>query len=289
MLRGGATALRIGRNVREMERLVAASFGKRRGIMCNSGSSALYLAIELLGLEEGDEILTSPLTFSTDIAPMLRSRLVPVFVDVTPDTYQIDVERIEPNLGPRTKAILAPNLTGNCPDWDAIREIASRRGLRVVEDSCDCLGTTLRGTPTGTRSDLSVTSFALSHIITAAGTGGMLLCDDEALADRCLLLRRWGGDDGLRRLFDALAGGAGFDAAVRTTYYLTEADFEERWQQDVASRYGWLAGATAAAFAWALLGLVVAALALLRRRRDAERRARLDAVPWGGPPDEPNA
>ena len=104
-----------------------------------------------------------------------------------------------------------------------------------------------------------------------------------------LLLRRWGGDDGLRRLFDHLARGGGFDAAVRATYYLTEADFEERWQKDVASRYGWLAGATAAAFAWALLGLVVAALALWRRRRDAERRARLETVPWGGPPDEPSA
>ena len=93
MLRGGPTALRIGKHVREMERLVAERFGKRRGIMCNSGSSALYLAIELLGLAPGDEIVTSPLTFSTDIAPMVRSRLVPVFVDVTPDTYQIDVER----------------------------------------------------------------------------------------------------------------------------------------------------------------------------------------------------
>lgn len=102
-----------------------------------------------------------------------------------------------------------------------------------------------------------------------------------------LLLRRWGGDDGLRRLFDALASGAGFDAAVRTTFYVTEADFEERWQRDVASRYGWLAGATAAVLAWAVLALVAASLTVLRRRRDAERRARLDAVPWGGPPDEP--
>ena len=192
VLRGGPTALRIGKNVREMERLVAGLFGKRRGIMCNSGSSALYLAIELLGLDEGDEILTSPLTFSTDIAPMVKSRLVPVFVDVTPDTFQIDASRIERNLSPRTRAILAPNLTGNCPDWDAIRAIADRHGLRVIEDSCDCLGATQNGTPTGTRSDLSVTSFALSHIITAAGTGGMVLLDDEALADRCLLLRRWG-------------------------------------------------------------------------------------------------
>jgi CDP-6-deoxy-D-xylo-4-hexulose-3-dehydrase len=192
VLRGGPTALRIGKRTKEMERQVAELFGKRRGIMCNSGSSALYLAIELLGLDEGDEIITSPLTFSTDIAPMIRSRLVPVFVDITPDTYQIDVERIERNLGPRTRAILAPNLTGNCPDWDGIRAIADRHGLRVIEDSCDCLGATQGGTPTGTRSDISVTSFALSHIITAGGTGGMVLVDDPALADRCLLLRRWG-------------------------------------------------------------------------------------------------
>ena len=192
VLRGGPTALRIGRNVREMERLVAESFGKRRGVMVNSGSSALYLAVELLGLEPGDEIITSSVTFSTDIAPMVRAGLVPVFVDVTEDTYQIDVEQIEAAIGPRTRAILVPNLIGNCPDWDRIREIADRHGLQVVEDSCDCLGATLRGTPTGTRSDISVTSFALSHIITAAGTGGMVLLDDDALVDRALLLRRWG-------------------------------------------------------------------------------------------------
>ena len=192
VLRGGPTALRIGKNVKEMERLVAASFGKRRGVMVNSGSSALYLAVELLGLEPGDEIITSSVTFSTDIAPMVRAGIVPVFVDVEPDTYQIDVEQIEGAIGPRTKAILAPNLIGNCPDWDRIRVIADAHGLKVVEDSCDCLGATLHGTPTGTRSDISLTSFALSHIITAAGTGGMLCVDDDDLLDRALLLRRWG-------------------------------------------------------------------------------------------------
>ena len=109
-----------------------------------------------------------------------------------PDTFQIDVGQIERNLSPRTKAILAPNLTGNCPDWDGIRAIADRHGLKVVEDSCDCLGATQNGTPTGARADISVTSFALSHIITAAGTGGMVCLDDDELVDRCLLLRRWG-------------------------------------------------------------------------------------------------
>ncbi|HET7652416.1 MAG TPA: DegT/DnrJ/EryC1/StrS family aminotransferase [Acidimicrobiales bacterium] len=192
VLRGGATALRIGRNVRAFEAGVAELFGKRRGIMCNSGSSALYLAVELLGLQPGDEVITSAVTFSTDVAPLVRAGLVPVFVDVEPDTFNVDVAAIEPMVSARTKAVLVPNLIGNVPDWDAIRSIADAHGLLVVEDSCDALGSTLRGTPTGTRSDISVTSFALSHIITAAGTGGMVCVDDDALADRCLLLRRWG-------------------------------------------------------------------------------------------------
>ena len=192
VLRGGATALRIGRNVREFEKQVAELFGKQRGVMCNSGSSALYLAVELLGLQPGEEIVTSAVTFSTDLAPMVRAGLVPAFVDVEPDTYNIDVDAIEEMIGPKTRAILAPNLIGNVPDWDRIRSIADRHGLGVVEDSCDALGSRLRGTPTGTRSDISVTSFALSHIITAAGTGGMVCLDDEALVDQCLTLRRWG-------------------------------------------------------------------------------------------------
>jgi CDP-6-deoxy-D-xylo-4-hexulose-3-dehydrase len=87
---------------------------------------------------------------------------------------------------------LLPNLIGNAPDWDAVRAIADRHELLVVEDSCDALGHTLRGTPTGTRSDISLTSFANSHIITCAGNGGMVVLDDENLRDRGLLLRRWG-------------------------------------------------------------------------------------------------
>jgi CDP-4-dehydro-6-deoxyglucose reductase, E1 len=192
VLRDGPQALRIGRNVRAFEQGVAELFGKRRGVMCNSGSSALYLAVELLGLQPGDEIVTSPVTFSTDLAPIVRAGLVPVFVDVEPDTYNVDVDAIEAMIGPRTRAILVPNLIGNVPDWDRIRSIADAHHLQVVEDSCDALGSTLRGTPTGTRSDISVTSFALSHIITAAGTGGMVCLDDDDLVDRCLLLRRWG-------------------------------------------------------------------------------------------------
>jgi CDP-6-deoxy-D-xylo-4-hexulose-3-dehydrase len=214
VLRGGPAALRIGKNVRAMEERVAGLFGKRRGVMCNSGSSALYLAIDVLGLEPGDEIVTSAVTFSTDIAPMVRAGLVPAFVDVTPTTFQIDIDAIEEMVGPRTKAILAPNLIGNAPDWDRIAEIAQEHDLRVIEDSCDALGLTLRGTPTGGRADITVTSFALSHIITAAGTGGMVCFDDDALADRALLLRRWGRRSEVQLFGSARGAGQRFFSTI---------------------------------------------------------------------------
>ncbi|NKR25036.1 aminotransferase class I/II-fold pyridoxal phosphate-dependent enzyme [Rhodococcus hoagii] len=192
VLRGGPFALKIGKNVAEMERKVADLYGKKLGLMCNSGSSALYLALELLDLPKGSEVITSPLTFSTDVSPIVRGGWVPVFVDVEPDTYNVDVGKIEELITDKTKAILVPNLAGNAPDWDVIREIADKHDLKVIEDSCDCIGTTLRGTKTGSRSDITVTSFAMSHIITAAGNGGMVCLDDEKLRDKGLMLRRWG-------------------------------------------------------------------------------------------------
>ncbi|MEV3964208.1 DegT/DnrJ/EryC1/StrS family aminotransferase [Nocardia sp. NPDC050193] len=192
VLNGGPFALKIGKNVAEMERRVAELYGKKLGLMCNSGSSALYLALELLDLPKGSEIITSPLTFSTDVSPIVRGGWIPVFVDVEPDTYNADVSKIEELITDRTKAILLPNLAGNAPDWDAIRVLADKYGLKVIEDSCDCIGTSLHGTKTGSRSDITVTSFAMAHIITCAGQGGMVCVDDEKLRDRGLMLRRWG-------------------------------------------------------------------------------------------------
>jgi CDP-4-dehydro-6-deoxyglucose reductase, E1 len=192
VLRAGPQALRIGPNVLEMERRVAELFGKSGGLMCNSGSSALLLAFALLDLPRQSEVITSPLTFSTDIGALYHLGLRPVFVDVEPDTFNADVSQIEDLISPQTRAIFLPNLAGNAPDWDAVRALADRHDLIVVEDSCDALGATLRGSPTGARSDISATSFAMSHIITCAGNGGMVLLDDERLRDRGLMLRRWG-------------------------------------------------------------------------------------------------
>jgi CDP-6-deoxy-D-xylo-4-hexulose-3-dehydrase len=262
VLRGGPTALRIGRNVKAMEARVAGLFGKRRGVMCNSGSSALYLAVEVLELEPGDEIVTSAVTFSTDVAPMLRSGIVPAFVDVTPDTYQIDVEAIEGMIGPRTRAILAPNLIGNAPDWDGIRAIADAHGLPVVEDSCDAVGLTLRGTPTGERADISLTSFALSHIITAAGTGGMVCFDDDDLADKALLLRRWGRRSEVQ-LFGSRKG-------VDTRFFSTIDGDLEYDNLFIFDEVGWNFEPSELSAAFGLVQLDKLADNLARRRRNFE-------------------
>jgi CDP-4-dehydro-6-deoxyglucose reductase, E1 len=184
--------LDLGPKVAEFERRGAELLAKRHGVMVNSGTSALWLAVDLLGCEPGDEVITSPLTFSSDIAPLVRNGIVPAFVDVEPDTFQIDVEAIEAMISPRTKAILTPNLVGNCPDWDRIREIADAHGLLVVEDSCDVLDSYLRGTRTGLRADIVVTSYARSHSMTAAGNGGLIAVDDEGWHDATLMRRRWG-------------------------------------------------------------------------------------------------
>jgi CDP-6-deoxy-D-xylo-4-hexulose-3-dehydrase len=190
VLRSGA--LDLGPRVAEFERRGAELLAKEHAVMVNSGTSALWLAVDLLGCEPGDEVITSPLTFSSDIAPLVRSGIVPAFVDVDVDTLQIDVTSIEEMVGPRTKAILAPDLVGNCPDWDVIREIADRHGLLVVEDSCDVLNSYLRGTRTGLRADIVATSFARSHSMTAAGNGGMIAMDNAEWFDQTLVRRRWG-------------------------------------------------------------------------------------------------
>ncbi|MCU1365647.1 MAG: putative aminotransferase [Ilumatobacteraceae bacterium] len=263
VLRGGAQALRIGKNVRRFEEEVAALFGKRRGIMCNSGSSALYLAVELLGLQPGDEVITSAVTFSTDIAPLVRAGLVPVFIDVEPDTYNIDVTAIEAMISERTKAILVPNLIGNVPDWDEIRRIADTYGLQVIEDSCDCLGATLRGTPTGTRSDITVTSFALSHIITAAGTGGMVCVDDAELADQCLLLRRWGRRSEVQ-LFGSKRG-------IERNFFSEIDDGLEYDNLFIFDELGWNFEPSELSAAFGLVQLTKLPVNLANRKRNVER------------------
>lgn len=191
------TSTQMGPKVREMQQKVAALFSKAHGIMVNSGSSANYLAVEILDLPKGSEVITPALTFATTVAPLVRQGLVPAFVDAAEGAYNIDVEQIERMISPKTSAMMIPSLIGNLPDWRRIRELADAHGLKVIEDSADTLGATIDGTSTGVWSDVSTTSFYGSHVINGAGNGGMLCVNDDELARKALLMRSWGRSSSL--------------------------------------------------------------------------------------------
>lgn len=182
----------MGRETEEFEQSVAKLFGKKYGLMVNSGSSANMLAFELLNLPEGSEVITPLLTFSTTLAPIVRKKLIPVFVDVQPGTYIVKVDDIEKYITKKTKALMVPLLLGNVPDMERIQKIAKKYNLYFVEDSCDTLAATFSGRPTGIFSDISTTSFYGSHIITAGGNGGMILVNKDTWKDKIKTLRGWG-------------------------------------------------------------------------------------------------
>jgi CDP-6-deoxy-D-xylo-4-hexulose-3-dehydrase len=191
------TSTQMGPRVRDMQQKVAELFSKNFGIMVNSGSSANYLAVEILDLPKGSEVITPALTFATTVAPLVRQGLVPAFVDAAEGTYNIDETAIERMITPATSAVMIPSLIGNLPNWKRIREIADAHGLKVIEDSADTLGATISGESTGIYSDVSTTSFYGSHVINGAGNGGMLCVNTPELARKALLLRSWGRSSSL--------------------------------------------------------------------------------------------
>jgi CDP-6-deoxy-D-xylo-4-hexulose-3-dehydrase len=168
----------------QFENEVSELFSKKHGLFVNSGSSAILLGLNALNLEPGTEILTAACTFSTTLAPIIQCGLKPIFCDVEIGTYVSSVEQILSRVTENTKVILLPNLIGSKPDWNAIRK-AVGPNIILFEDSAD----TITSTP---ETDLAITSFYSSHLITACGSGGMLMVNDEKLLKRATMFRDWG-------------------------------------------------------------------------------------------------
>lgn len=181
-----------GKETYEFEERSTKYFGKKYATMVNSGSSANLLAFELLNLPEGSEVITPLLTFSTTVSPLLKKGLVPVFADVEPGTYVINVGQVENLITKKTRALIIPLLLGNVPDMERLRKIAKKYKLFFVEDACDTYGAKFQGKPTGEYTNITTTSFFGSHIITAAGNGGMILVNNPKWHTRAKVLRGWG-------------------------------------------------------------------------------------------------
>ncbi|MBM4194107.1 MAG: aminotransferase class I/II-fold pyridoxal phosphate-dependent enzyme [Gemmatimonadetes bacterium] len=192
VLRNRPLSLMDGESVAEFEGGVAKLFGKRHGLMVNSGSSANALALGALSLPAGSEIITPVLTFATTVSPIVQQGYVPAFVDVETGTYNVDAAHVERMINSRTRALMIPNLIGNLPDWRALRDIADRHSLMIIEDSADTIGSLIHSTPSGRLTDVSTTSFYASHVMTCAGFGGAACFGRDDLARRAKLLRGWG-------------------------------------------------------------------------------------------------
>jgi CDP-6-deoxy-D-xylo-4-hexulose-3-dehydrase len=172
----------------EFEEKIAKHFGKKYGVFVNSGSSACLLALASLQLPKGTKVVTPACTFSTTLAPIIQLGLEPVFTDVGINDYVSQVQETLDAIDDEVKVLMIPNLIGNKPNWEAIKEglvAMGREDIILIEDSAD----TVTNTP---ETDISTTSFYASHVITAGGSGGMVMFNDEKLRDVCLQFRDWG-------------------------------------------------------------------------------------------------
>ena len=192
VLKNDSLSLVDGNNVKLLEKKVSSLFGKKYGLMVNSGSSANLLAIASLNLKKNSEIITPNLTFSTTVAPIYQLGLIPHFIGVEKNKFVADPSHIEKCINKKTVAIMIPNLLGNIADWKKINSIAKKYKLKVIEDSADTIGYTINKKDAGKYSDIVTNSFYASHIINGAGTGGIVCFNDFDLYQRAKLLRGWG-------------------------------------------------------------------------------------------------
>jgi CDP-4-dehydro-6-deoxyglucose reductase, E1 len=192
VLKNSSLSLVNGANVKVLEKKVCKMFGKKYGLMVNSGSSANLLALASFNFKKGSEIITPNLTFSTTVAPIYQLGLIPHFIGVVENKFVADPEQIKKCINKKTVAIMIPNLIGNIANWKKIKLIAKKNNLKVIEDSADTIGYTVNNKNTGKFSDITTNSFYASHIINGAGTGGIVCFNDFKLYQRAQLLRGWG-------------------------------------------------------------------------------------------------
>lgn len=201
----------LGDEVTELENELAAYCDARFAIGCNSGTDALILALQALGIGAGDEVITTPFSFFATASSIVRAGATPVFVDIEPDTFNLDPAQIEDAITPKTKAIMPVHLYGQCADMEPLWRIATQHGLAIVEDACQAIGAEYRGRRAGVLGSIGCFSFFPTKNLGGAGDGGMMTTDDPELAKKLRRLRVHGDiggyehiDVGMNSRLDAL-------------------------------------------------------------------------------------
>ncbi len=187
--------LSLGPKLTEFEDAFTGYIGRKHTVAVNSGTSGLFLCVSAMGIGAADEVITTPFTFISSATTIMMASAKPVFVDIDPVSLNIDAAKIESAIGEKTRAILPVEVFGNPAGIDKVCEIAQKYNLPVIEDSCEALGSALNGKKVGTFGRMSTFAFYPNKQITT-GEGGVILTDDDELADICVSLRNQGRGKG---------------------------------------------------------------------------------------------
>lgn len=191
----------MGPEVKAFESEIAQYLGCKYAISCGNGTDALVLSLRALGIGPGDEVITTPFTFFATAEAISSVGAVPVFVDVLPDTYNMDVAQVEAKITTKTKAIMPVHIFGQPVDMDPLLELAAQYKLKVIEDACQAIGAEYKGRKVGTLGDVACFSFFPTKNLGGFGDGGMIVTNDEGIAKIIKGLRVHGsGQAGLEAL-----------------------------------------------------------------------------------------
>jgi dTDP-4-amino-4,6-dideoxygalactose transaminase len=182
----------LGEETKQFEYEFSKYIGAKFGIGVNSGSDALYLAVKSLGISTGDEVITVSHTMISTVDAITRNGAKPIFVDIDPETYLMDVSKVEAEISDKTRAILPVHLYGQSVDMDRLMEIAEKYGLYVIEDACQAHGAKYRNAKVGSIGDIGCFSFYPTKNLGAYGDGGMLTTSNKELADKLKRMRNYG-------------------------------------------------------------------------------------------------
>lgn len=227
----------MGPEVAELEQALSCRTGSRHCITCSSGTDALLIALMALEIGHGDEVLTTPFSFVATAEAIALLGAVPVFVDIDPRTYNLDASLLDRAITPRSKAIIAVSLYGQCADMDAINSVAAARRLPVIEDAAQSFGATYKGRASCNLSTIGCTSFFPSKPLGCYGDGGACFTNDDALANSMRQLRVHGQD---RRYHHPIVGINGRMDTMQAAVLLAKLeifDAELADRQRIALRY----------------------------------------------------
>lgn len=247
VVRSGRLAL--GPKTAEFERAMADYVGVRHAVAVSSGTAALHLIVKALGIGPKDEVLVPSFTFAASANALLYEGAKPVFVDIEPDTYNLDVSDLERKINTRTKAIMAVDVFGHPAEWDEILRVADKHGLKVIDDSCEALGAEYKGRKVGQFGDAAAFAFYPNKQMTT-GEGGIVVTDDEKIAGLCRSLCNQGRGEmgawleherlGYNYRIDEMSSALGVSQLRRIEDFLKKREQVARSYGDRLEKFDWV-------------------------------------------------